>query len=102
MICRLGTNMSILLMLHLVSLWENNFIIYFLTPHYTECDVISRQNKKFKLKYLINIKQKYKRTCITVLNALSHHAIKIMSWALQLTCYNTQFTLVMIILLTSQ
>ena len=23
-------------------------------PHYAKCDVISRQNKKFKLKYLIN------------------------------------------------
>ena len=39
-------------------------------PHYAKCDVISRQNKKFKLKYLINklnvAAQKYKRTCITV------------------------------------
>ena len=23
-------------------------------PHYAKCDAISRQNKKFKLKYLIN------------------------------------------------
>ena len=23
-------------------------------PYYAKCDVISRQNKKFKLKYLIN------------------------------------------------
>ena len=29
-------------------------MIYFLMPHYAKCDVISRQNKKFKLKYLID------------------------------------------------
>ena len=46
--------MSIPSMFHLVSLLENNFIIYFLMPHYAKCDVISRQNKKFKLKSLIN------------------------------------------------
>ena len=23
-------------------------------PHYAKCDVISRQNKKFKLKYLVD------------------------------------------------
>ena len=28
-------------------------MIYFLIPHYAKCDVISRQNKKFKLKYLV-------------------------------------------------
>ena len=33
---------------------ENNFTIYFLMPHHAKCDVISRQNKKSKLKYLIN------------------------------------------------
>ena len=41
-------------MLHVVSLLENNFIIYFLMPHYEKCDAVSRQDKKFKLKYLIN------------------------------------------------
>ena len=41
-------------MLHVVSLLEDNFIIYFLMPHYEKCDVISRQDKKFELKYLIN------------------------------------------------
>ena len=46
--------MSRLLIFHLVSSWENNFMIYFLIPHYAKCDVISRQNKKFKLKYLVN------------------------------------------------
>ena len=54
-------------------------------PHYAKCDVISRQNKKFKLKYLINktLQRKSTKTCITVLNTLSHHAIKIfVSWAL--------------------
>ena len=39
---------------HVVPSLENNFIIYFLMPHYAKCDVISGQNKKFKLKYLFN------------------------------------------------
>ena len=49
-------------------------------PHYAKYDVISRQNKKFKLKYLINknvAAEKYKRTSTTVLSTLSHYAIKI-------------------------
>ena len=46
--------MSIPLMFHVVSLQENNFIIYFMMPHYAKCDVISRENNRFKLKYLIN------------------------------------------------
>ena len=54
MICKLRTNMSRLLIFHPVSSKENNFIIYFLMPHYAKSDVISGQDKKFKLKYLIN------------------------------------------------
>ena len=46
--------MSIPLMFHLVPLWENNFIIYFLISHYAKCDAISGQKKQFKLKYIIN------------------------------------------------
>ena len=42
------------LIFHLVPSQENNFIIYFPMPHYAKCDPISRQNKKFKLKYLFN------------------------------------------------
>ena len=30
--------------------------------HYAKCDVISRQNKKFKLKYLVNKTLKRKTT----------------------------------------
>ena len=37
--------MSIPLMFHLVPLWENNFIIYFLISHYAKCDAISGQKK---------------------------------------------------------
>ena len=54
MICKLRTNMSRPLIFHLVSSKENNFIIYFLRPHYAKCDVTSGQDRKFKLKYLIN------------------------------------------------
>ena len=49
-------------------------------PYYAKSDVISEQNKKFKLKYFVNKTfggQKYKRACITVLKVLSHNAIKI-------------------------
>ena len=28
--------------------------MYFLMPYYAKCDVISRENKQFKLKYFIN------------------------------------------------
>ena len=62
--------MSRPLIFHLVSSLENNFIIYFLMPHYAKCDVISGQNKKFKLKYLVNKtleRKSKKKTCITVL-----------------------------------
>ena len=52
--CRLRTNMSGPLIVYLVPSKENNFIIYFLMPHYAKCDVISGQNKKLKLKYLVN------------------------------------------------
>ena len=51
-----------------------HFIIYFLFPHYAKCDVISEENKQFKLKYLINKtlpRKSKKRTFITVLNILS-------------------------------
>ena len=49
-------------------------------PHYAKCDVISGQNKKFKLKYIVNKTfggQKYKRTCITFLKVISHNRMKI-------------------------
>ena len=46
--------MSRPLIFHLVPSLENNLIIYFLMPHYAKCDVISGQNTKFKLKYLVN------------------------------------------------
>ena len=48
------TNMSRPLIFHAVSSQENNFIIYFLMPHYAKCDVISGQDKKLKLKYPVN------------------------------------------------
>ena len=54
MIYKLRTNMSRPLIFHPVSSKENNFIIYFLMPHYAKSDAISEQDKKFKLKYLIN------------------------------------------------
>ena len=46
--------MSILLIFYLISLLENDFIIYFLIRNYTKCDVISKQNRKLKLKSFIN------------------------------------------------
>ena len=49
-------------------------------PHYAKYDVVSRQNKKFKLKYLINKTLQWKSTkelYTTVLNTLSHYAIKV-------------------------
>ena len=59
---------------------EINITVYFVMPR-ANCGVISSQNKKIKLKHLINNKrtvtQKYKRTCITVLKVLSHYVIKI-------------------------
>ena len=56
-------------------------------PHYAKCDVISRQNKIFKLKYL------FKRTCIIALNTLSNFAIKIfVSWALKTNRSRTTYT----------
>ena len=55
---------------------------YSTATHYAKCDVISGQNKKFKLKYLINKTLERKSTkeldiCITVFKVLSHDAIKI-------------------------
>ena len=51
---------------------------FFMMTHYANCDVISGQNIKFKLKYLVNERaQKYKRTCITALKVLSNNTIKI-------------------------
>ena len=59
---------------------------YSTATHYAKCDVVSRQNKQLKLKYLNKMllcKITDKKPCITVLNTLSQHAIKIlMSWAL--------------------
>ena len=51
------------------------------------CDVISRQkqNIQTEISHQQNVAaaQKYKRTCITVLNTLSHYTIKIfVSWKL--------------------
>ena len=48
---------------------------YSTATHYAKCDVISGQNKKFKLKYLINktLDRKSTRTCITVLKVLSRN-----------------------------
>ena len=46
---------------------------------YAKCDVISGQNKKIQteISHRQNVgAQNYKRTCITVLNVLSHNAIK--------------------------
>ena len=55
-------------------------------PRYAKCDVIRRLNKKnqTEISHQQNVAaQKYKRTCITVLNTLSLYAIKIfVSWAL--------------------
>ena len=60
---------------------EINITVYFVMPRCANCGVISSQNKKIKLKHLINNKRtvthKYKRTCITVLKVLSHYVIKI-------------------------
>ena len=45
-------------------------------PHYAKCDV----TKKTEISHQQNVAaQKYKRTCITVLNTLPHHAITV-SW----------------------
>ena len=40
-------------------------------PHYAKRDVISREDKQFKLKYIINKtlqRKSKKKTCLTVLN----------------------------------
>ena len=46
-------------------------------PHYAKSDVINRQNKQFKLKYLINKtsqrKSKKEMSCITVSNFTSYN-----------------------------
>ena len=51
-------------------------------PHYTKCDVISGQSKKFKTEISRQQNrvgaQKYKRTFITVLKVFSHDEIKIL------------------------
>ena len=65
MICKLRTNMSRALIFHSVSSKENNFIIYFLMPHY------AKSADKTKIQTEISRQQnvgarKYKRTCITV------------------------------------
>ena len=47
-------------------------------PRYAKCDLISQQNKKIQTEISHHqnfAAQKYKRTCITVLNTLSHYAI---------------------------
>ena len=64
---------------------------WYSTATHAKCDVISRQNKKIQteISHQQNVAaQKYERTGNTVLNTLSHHAIKIfVSWALlMLTC----------------
>ena len=69
---------------------------YSTANHYAKCGVISRQNKKFnnyEISHQQNVAaQKYKRTCITVLNTLSDYAIKIfVSWAQALTGQNYIF-----------
>ena len=69
--------MSIPLMFGFVSSQENNFIIYFLMPHYAKCDVISGQKQKIQTEISHQQRvgaQKYKRSCITVLKVLSHNA----------------------------
>ena len=62
---------------------------YSTAAYYAKCDVISRQKAtKQNIQTEISRQQsvaahKYKRTCIAVLNTLSHHAIKtFVSWAL--------------------
>ena len=71
--------MSGLLIFYLVPPLENNFIIYFLMPHYAKCDVLSGQKKiQTEISLQQNVgAQKYKKTCITVLKVISHNAIKI-------------------------
>ena len=49
-------------------------------PHYAKYDVISRQKQKIQteISHQQNVAvEKYKRACTTVLNTLSHYAIKI-------------------------
>ena len=59
---------------------------YSTATHYAKCDVNlpTKQKIQTEISHQQNVAtQKFKRTCITVLNILSHHVIKILvSWAL--------------------
>ena len=55
-------------------------------PHYAKCDVISEQNKKFKLKYLVNKTLERKSTKELVLKE-QYHISRIFSFLFFLSLY---------------